>query len=241
MSTSYAVAVGIDIQSDDAEEQSDGTTIQSYDAEEPSDGTITQSNDAEEPSDGTNIQSYDAEEPSDGTDVQSYDTEASSYDADILSYYNSLDGEDVYRVINGGSGFSVTVNPGEGIFFMTTISNSDLTEKNISLYLTGTSYSKSLQGAVQIGVLKENSDGTTETAGIEVPDDLVTEKTEGGDTLCYLKSVQLVKDVTIPAGNDTSPGTATIKWYIWLDGRKVESACQNAGLVIGQLQIVAKE
>jgi hypothetical protein len=192
-------------------------------------------------SDGTAVQSDDASESSDGAAIQSDDANVSSYDTDILSYYKSLDGEDAYQVISGGDGFAVTVNPGQGIVFRTVLSNADSTDKNISLYLTGTSYSKSLQGAVRIGILQAVSDGTTETTEIEVTDNLVSEKTEGDDTICYLESVQLAKDITIPAGDGTSPGTATIDWYIWIDGSEVENACQNASLTIGQLQMVTKE
>jgi hypothetical protein len=204
-------------------------------------GTAAQSDDTDESSDGAAIQSDDTNESSDGAAIQLDDVNASSYDTDILSYYKSLDGEDAYQVIGWGGGFSVTVNPGQGILFRTTVSNSALTKRSISLYLTGTSYSKSLQGAVRIGVLQAVSDGTTEATEIEVTDDLVSEKTEGDDTLCYLDSVQLIKDITIPAGDDTSPGTATIDWYIWIDGSEVESTCQNASLIIGQLQMVTKE
>jgi hypothetical protein len=206
----------------------------SFYSDESSDDAATVSADASEPSDGIEILSVE----DDGT---LDDTDESSYVKEILSYYKSLEGEDAYQVIGVESGFSATVNPGQGIVFRTVVSNSALTDKSVSLYLTGTSYSKSLQDAVRIGVLQAAGGGTTEVMEIEVPDDLVKEKKEGNDTLCYLESVQLVKDVTIPAGNETSPGTATIDWYIWLDGSEVESTCQNANLTIGQLQMVTEE
>jgi hypothetical protein len=189
---------------------------------------------AAEPSDGIEILSVEDEESPD-------DTYASSYVMDVLSYYESLNDGDAYKKISVGGDFSVTVNPGQGIVFRTTVSNSDMTVKHISLYLTQTSYSKSLQDAVRIGVLQTSGDGTTEATEIEVSDDMVKEKTEGDDTLCYLESVQLAKDITIPAGDGTSSGTATIDWYIWIDGSGVENTCQNANLIIGQLQMDTRE
>jgi hypothetical protein len=164
------------------------------------------------------------------------DTETLRYDADI----SGLDVEYEYQVISGENGFSVAVNPGQRILFRTEVSNDTMTERNISLSLTGCSYSALLQNAVRIGVWRSDSDGTKVAKEIAVTDEMVTKGTDGDDGYC-LESVLLAEDITIPAGDGTSPGTATIDWYIRIDGNEVENECQDAWLVIGQLQIVTKE
>jgi hypothetical protein len=164
------------------------------------------------------------------------DTETLRYDADI----SGLDVEYEYQVISGENGFSVAVNPGQRILFRTEVSNDTMTERNISLSLTGCSYSALLQNAVRIGVWRSDSDGTKVAKEIAVTDEMVTKGTDGDDGYC-LESVLLAEDITIPAGNGTSPGTATIDWYIRIDGNEVGNECQDAWLVIGQLQIVTKE
>jgi hypothetical protein len=170
-----------------------------------------------------------ADEPSDGVEVLSEDIGSSQ------------DGEYEYQVISGENGFSVAVNPGERILFKTEISNAGLADKRVSLYLTGCSYSTLLQDAVRIGVLQEDSAGTTVAKEIEVTGEMVTEVTEGENPGCYLESVLLAEDIAIPAGDGTSPGTVTIDWYILIDGNEVGNECQDAWLVIGQLQMAVKE
>jgi hypothetical protein len=164
------------------------------------------------------------------------DTETLRYDADITG----LDVEYEYQVISGENGFSVALNPGQRILFKTEVSNATLTERNISLSLTGCSYSALLQNAVRIGVWQSDSDGTKVAKEIAVTDEMVTKGTDGDDGYC-LKSVLLAEDITIPAGDGTSPGTATIDWYIRIDGNEVGNECRDAWLVIGQLQMVTKE
>jgi hypothetical protein len=215
----------------------------SYDADEPVDDADTGSADIQTLSADEDVLSDDAQIMASDAKVLSDDIETLSDDADTVLYNldTSLDGEYEYQVISGEDGFSLAVNPGQRILFKTEVSNNTSTDMCISLYLTRCSYSALLQNAVRIGVWQSDSDGTKVAKEIEVTSEMVAEETEGDDPGCCLDSVLLADNIKIPAGNEISPGTATIDWYIWIDGNEVGNECQDAWLAIGQLQMVIKE